>query len=162
MFRDDGNAFLCGIVDHFEKKILLSDRASNGSSGRYDYAAPECSESQIPSAVDVFSLGMIMYAMVTHRRPFDGCKTLNVEKGLRPQFPDDTSSYPIGLAELIRACWSHDARDRPSMQEVKDSLLVIGLVHSFRRGSLSRLETRWSKDPDLVGLVNLYKLYSHH
>nr|UDO46925.1 ser/thr kinase [Pandoravirus massiliensis] len=78
--------------------------------------------------VDVYSFGIVMWEVVTRRRPFAdrgfADVALAVLDGVRPAIP---SSCPSDLAKLMTACWDADPDARPSMEEVVARLDTIAL-----------------------------------
>ena len=102
-----------------------------------------------------------MFEMMTCHRPFHGMYTQDapwlVKQAIRPKIPDD-SSYPVGFVELIQLCWLQDANSRPSIDEVKHSLLAIGLAYALRERR-PWLETRWAMEPHLGELIKLYEFF---
>ncbi|AVK76566.1 serine-threonine kinase [Pandoravirus neocaledonia] len=83
--------------------------------------------------VDVYSFGIVMWEVVTRRRPFAdrgfADVALAVLDGVRPTIP---SSCPPDLAELMAACWDADPDVRPSMEEVVARLDAIALAMDRR------------------------------
>jgi len=70
---------------------------------------------------DLFSLGVVLYEMVTGRRPFDGqtlpniCERVLNSSPLPPSQADP--SLPTGLDDLLAACLAKDPRERTSSAE---------------------------------------------
>src|SRR5207248_7637670 len=67
-----------------------------------------------------YSLGMIMWEFTTgkkpfHDRPYDEYLVLDILKGERPQITDDTPEF---YAELMKKCWDHDPKNRPTAREI--------------------------------------------
>jgi serine/threonine protein kinase len=73
------------------------------------YMAPEVLMGQpYTQAADIYSLGMIMYEILTGLPPFyneshDTDLTLLILQGERPQFPEKIK-YPQLLVDLIKQC----------------------------------------------------------
>ena len=71
---------------------------------------------------------MLAYELITRQRPYEG-STIdfvreNVPNGKRPTKPH-SYQCPVELWKLIRECWKHGPKDRPSMTEVKQKLEQI-------------------------------------
>jgi serine/threonine protein kinase len=93
--------------------------------------APEMIKSShyTPSA-DIYSLGIVMYEMVTGQKPFGGrmkeqrmTRSLNVD----PHPPSEHAEYcSQELEDLIMRCISKDVDERPSeARELSRSLFVL-------------------------------------
>ena len=54
-----------------------------------------------------------------------GIRVMIAEKK-RPKIP---SSWPLGLANLIKDCWAHFPSDRPKMEEVKLKSTTINMQY---------------------------------
>ncbi|AJF96760.1 ser/thr kinase [Pandoravirus inopinatum] len=83
--------------------------------------------------VDVYSFGIVMWEVVTRRRPFAdrgfADVALAVLDGMRPTIP---TACPPDLADLMAACWDADPDARPSMGEVVSRLDAIALAMNHR------------------------------
>jgi serine/threonine protein kinase len=131
----------CGVVhrdlkslnilldDDFEAKIgdlglakfLHDGEVHTMRIGSYPWMAPEVLHSEFYNEkADVYSYGMIVYELATLRYPFGECrdaKSIQYQV-LNRRRPALDSSVPVSVSNLIRRCWSHDARERPSFAEI--------------------------------------------
>ena len=89
--------------------------------------------------VDVFSFGMIMYAVLAGSMPYSRKVTIYeimriVPNGKRPQL---TSNIPSGYWPIIKRCWETSPALRPTFDEVVEDLKAVTLgnvpdFHKFR------------------------------
>ena len=73
------------------------------------YSSPECLQDEIVTpASDVYSIGIIMYQMVTGRTPFDGDTPVEIAMRHITEVPEPPSqlnpNIPTGLVEIIMRC----------------------------------------------------------
>src|SRR5438105_14442922 len=93
--------------------------------GVVPYMAPEIlSKKPYTKKSDVYSFGMIMWEFTTgkkpfHDRPHDQYLILDILKGERPQITDDTPEF---YSKLMKRCWDHDPKNRPTAWEIYFSL----------------------------------------
>ena len=77
--------------------------------------------------VDVYSLGIVMWEIITSRRPFEDVSpwlipAAVVERRQRPALPE---WIPAPYAELISAAWAQDHTQRPSAQQLLECLHAL-------------------------------------
>lgn len=136
----------CGVLvkvnDFGLSKILppgKSHIANSNIGGTIGWAAPECivPNGMVSTAIDIFSLGIMMWNLVTGEVMFDGSPediARSILNGGRPQFPPGTDFRFVVLAE---SCWNHRPQDRPTAKQVVQELTKM----------ISALESMWgSKD----------------
>lgn len=87
------------------------------------YMAPEVSENEFgysKSAADVFSFATIVYLLFEGKNDFFKDKNpFSFRSGEMPQFSDST---PPAFCELITKCWDQNFNNRPSFDEIVNSL----------------------------------------
>ena len=97
-----------------------------GETGSYRYMAPEVFEhNPYDKSVDVFSFAMILYEMFEGLAPFDDkeayeAATLVARDGIRPVMKATT--YPPGMVDLIKRCWSSYTPKRPPFDSIVEQL----------------------------------------
>ena len=101
--------------------LLLYERC-----GTVRYMAPEVGLDlgySLPS--DVYSYGTLLWEICSLKKPFDTIKTTVdfenkvFKKGMRPKLSKDWS---IELKDVMTSCWTTEAKERPSMLDVKTKI----------------------------------------
>ena len=77
-----------------------------------------------PMAADIFAFGLLYYHIASGISPFDGIYQANIGpyffSGQRPPIPSNVSKFS---RNLINDCWHHDPKQRPSADELYQTLL---------------------------------------
>ena len=115
------------------------DDDSTGSTfGTPAYVAPERLDGQpAQTATDVYSLGVLMFEMITGRPPFPE-DTWDPEAPARPRVPPrlrGPAGLPPAVARLSQRCVAHDPLQRPPAREVADRLAAY--THPWWRGRVA-------------------------
>ena len=96
---------LAKIGDYgLSKYISASRRAGQTESvGTFHYMAPEIGKGQYGKEIDIYSLGIILYEMLTGTVPFDGESTQEI---LLKHLTDDPdlSALPQGISTVVSKC----------------------------------------------------------
>ncbi len=92
-----------------------------------------------PRTQDVYSWAIIMCEMLSGQPPWLGCSNVQIMASVvlrqeRPELPEHPERCPPDLGALVRDCWKHDPRDRPSTGEVVKLLSIIIKVRATPRG----------------------------
>jgi predicted Ser/Thr protein kinase len=94
--------------------------------GTPSYVAPETVEAASQSASDLYSLGVVLFEMLTGSLPFGGSTAFAVLKNHCTTPPPDPSSLnpalPAELDRLVLRLLSKDPSDRPSAEELRNEL----------------------------------------
>ena len=103
--------------------------------GTFQYMAPELLRGAVADArSDIFSLGCVLYEMVTGRRPFEGKTELSVLTAILEKEPEPASQLqptsPPALDHVIKICLEKDPEER------------------FQTARDVKLELRWIADND--------------
>ena len=115
--------------DTFVSDLGLSKSATTESIddsenyGIIPYIAPEIFQGQkYTEKSDIYSFGMIMWEIMTGRRPFwdrnhDVDLIIEIVDGLRPPI---VTNAPEGYIELMKECWHPDPVKRPTASSITD------------------------------------------
>lgn len=117
MFNQNKEPVICDFNQAKRTEKYLMDASTKFGSPLY--CAPEIrnNEDEYTPSVDIFSFGMIMYRIVSGKKPFkelpDIEKVRRIQNEERPPIDD-----PPVLASLIKRCWAHNPEQRPIATEV--------------------------------------------
>lgn len=125
LIAPDGSVRVCDLgLSRIVSKLSMTMCA-----GTPKWEAPECIESSTYStAADVYSFGMVLWEMKTAKEPFPEVtsfvelKKLVCDKKKRPDIPQDT---PRWLKDLMKACWAHNPKKRPSFDDIHKALSAL-------------------------------------
>ncbi|KAH7469329.1 putative serine/threonine-protein kinase/receptor R818 [Phytophthora ramorum] len=102
-----------------------------GLVGTTRWMAPEVMRGEriYTSKVDIYSLALILWELIEGKLPFENTRWNHevedfVLKGVRPNIRSDLC--PLRWKLLIVTCWQADPRERPTIQQVINSLQRIG------------------------------------
>src|SRR6185295_13642032 len=106
---------------------------------------------------------MIMWELTTRKKPFhdrphDQYLVMDILNGTRPQITDDT---PELYAELMKRCWDHDPENRPTADEIFDSLRGY-YSGSKERDIIKLAETKRQEIVKSEKFQSDAKNYKHH
>jgi phosphate ABC transporter phosphate-binding protein len=99
--------------------------------GTPDYMSPEQADGDaVSERSDLFSLGCVLYRMLSGEKPFDGNTTLAVLKAVALKDPkplrEANPAVPPALAELVKRLMAKEPKERPaSAREVAEALDAI-------------------------------------
>ncbi|RIA85965.1 kinase-like domain-containing protein [Glomus cerebriforme] len=116
-----GNIFIdseeTAVTGDFGISKSAIDNDDNEIYGIIPYVSPEVLQGQkYTKASDIYSFGMIMWELMTGRRPFwdkihDTDLIIEICDGFRPPIVTDA---PEGYIELMKECWNFDPNKRPT------------------------------------------------
>ena len=109
---------------------------SNKIIGVIPYLAPEVlSRKPYTKESDIYSFGMIMWEYTTgkkpfHDRPHNHLLISDILNGERPQITDDTPEF---YAELMKRCWDHNPKNRPTANEIMYCLREYRRINTTKK-----------------------------
>ncbi len=111
------------LMDFGMARLTKREAAGNSLSGTPAYWCPEQIMGKPQDArSDIFSLGVVLYELVTGRRPFDADTLQGVCNRVLSSVPlppsQSNSSLPTAFDELVARCLSKDPAGRPSSADV--------------------------------------------
>lgn len=158
--RDDGYAKILDFglaklkrhdltADPEDKTAELTETSKGLVMGTASYMSPEQARAQtIDERTDIFSLGVVMYEMLTGRTPFTGesisetlANLLNKEPAPMARYNEDV---PVELQRIVSKCLKKDREER--FQSVKELLTDLNEL----RAETSRNAKKGNEDIDTV------------
>ncbi|MFO0900353.1 MAG: serine/threonine-protein kinase [Pirellulales bacterium] len=119
----------------FARRTTAERSVDDAILGTPAYLAPEALAPALPidARSDLYSLGVVLFELLTHRRPFEGDSVAEVlERHRRAPPPDPRAiapAAPRALAELVRSLLAKEPLRRPqSAAELADQLVRLEIA----------------------------------
>lgn len=167
---NEGNALIMdfGIAHSLKREGKTGESVSVGTP---EYMAPEQANGQeAEHRSDLYSLGIILYEMVTGKLPFQGETALSISIKHKTEIPEDPrqqdTQIPEDLNRLILKCLEKDKRKR--YQNAEELLSALGKIEKATpasemkipgkaplslRGIMSQLKKQWKMIAALGSVV---------
>ena len=111
-------------IGDFDKIALILDKDRRYTvCGTYNYMAPEIFENNgkgYSFKVDIWSVGVIMYQLLTGKLPFNGENNVEIQKNILSFQPEglNTSELSLISADLIKQILVKDPTKRPGINQI--------------------------------------------
>jgi serine/threonine protein kinase len=165
-----GNIF---SYDNYNSKIgdlglcqqIVNKDDPNKIYGVIPYLAPEVLAKKLyTKESDIYSFGMIMWEHTTgkkpfHDRPHNSSLILDISKGERPQITNDTPEF---YAKLMKGCWDHDPKNRPSAIEIFNCIKEYYYIPHGKEEIIRLAEIKRQKFIKSEEYLSDMKNYKHH
>eukprot|EP01102_Stenamoeba_stenopodia_P010693 TRINITY_DN324_c0_g3_i1.p1 TRINITY_DN324_c0_g3~~TRINITY_DN324_c0_g3_i1.p1 ORF type:complete len:1230 (-),score=275.04 TRINITY_DN324_c0_g3_i1:2625-5846(-) len=112
------------VADYGLSSVMDSIKSHQFWAGTAQWRAPEVTETTYGLAADVYSYGVLLWEMITRKKPFEGlspAQALKVvkEKNARPPIPPHCPHF---FRELMESCWHVDPTERPNFPKIVEDL----------------------------------------
>jgi serine/threonine protein kinase len=121
-------------------------KTTGGAVGTVSFMAPELLDDQATynEKVDVYAFAMVIFEAIAEESPWGdanpGQVVLSTVTGIRPALPPHTRATRATaqgklLCELMKKCWSQEAKDRPAFTEISKDLILISIAAADGAGA---------------------------
>jgi eukaryotic-like serine/threonine-protein kinase len=148
-----------------DEALLLVETNLGSILGTVPYMSPEqACGTPVDKETDIWSLGVILYEMVTGHQPFVGEAPREVMTSIREKQPPPLTSYskqtPAELQQIISTTLRKDRRERyqsasEMLQALKNLRHNLELQDELDRSTTAPLWLRWIRSPAALVLVLL-------
>mmetsp|Transcript_23032 Transcript_23032/g.54744 ORF Transcript_23032/g.54744 Transcript_23032/m.54744 type:complete len:248 (+) Transcript_23032:44-787(+) len=150
---------ICKLADFgLARRVTIS---AQNMGGTLRWAAPELvfGDKKASMKADIYSLGQVMYFILTGRRPYQGLATSEIHSNMRRNM-DPTEKWPSGhLSKLLKPCIEHcrrtDPTERLAAMAVAEVLETIATTPGGRRS----IHSEGSRSPKTVGVPGVVSLH---
>lgn len=142
-----------GFVREFNpyKRLFLSTMC-----GTTAYMAPEVLKNEKYSgfAIDVWSMGIILYAMIYGELPFDSDDELVTKTKIVNDEPVYKDVYPVAVNDLLKKMLSKNPALRPTITEILNSPFLIDTTNSAMERKPSQVQ---NEEESIISINQHYK-----
>jgi serine/threonine protein kinase/tetratricopeptide (TPR) repeat protein len=157
MIDREGNARIMdfGIARSLKAKGITEAGAMIGTP---EYISPEQVEGEETDLrSDIYSLGTILYEMVTGKVPFEGETTISIAMKHKKETPVNPREFnplvPEDLSQLILRCMEKDKERR--FQDAKELFSELSKIEEEKPESKKISETKWKSSIAVLPFVDL-------
>jgi len=140
--------FVCKICDFGLACVAGAQEIKSGSLGTITHMPPERLMSDaVVKSVDVYSVGILLWQLMTRKRPFMGLTwaqvVFQVCEGRCPQFPEDGDNDVKSVREVYSDCTAFDVEKRPAITDIVTRLgnLVMNLEGQVMNADMKRMSS---------------------
>ena len=114
--------YLCKIINFgVSERVKKNDQSIKEAIGTAYYIAPEVLLGECECKSDIWSLGVILYMMITGKPPFEGSDDREiirkVRQGVFSMDPDDFEGISEECKDLIQWMLTKDPKSRPNARD---------------------------------------------
>ena len=118
-----------GLAEIRRATTLLSIQGQ-GVAGTLHWMPPEFlkvgGKKKASTASDVYSLGVVLWEILTGQAPFDGDDEATIREAIKTgELLDIPPHLPVKVQLLLHQCWALNSAERPSCEEIIHTLKVI-------------------------------------
>jgi serine/threonine protein kinase len=133
-----------------------TSKAGGSSVGTVAWMAPELFglKPKYANASDVYAYGMTAWELASREVPYEGVVYDEIKSAVRAGEREDIpSECPQSFAALIQSCWSSDARLRPNLDVIVESLAGLIAAEPKATALVVPVSTYQDASPSSMGLV---------
>jgi serine/threonine protein kinase len=125
IMSDDTEKAHLKLLDFGLSQFLGPSQTANDPFGTITFVAPEILQQKpYGQKIDIWSLGVITYILLTGSQPFDADEDSEIARQIIKENPDYSSSTFGSVSkdglDFVKACLTKDQAKRPSIQEMLD------------------------------------------
>lgn len=141
------------VGDYGLSSLMDSIQRHQYWAGTAQWRAPEVTENSYGLAADVYSYGVVLWEMITRKRPFEGLPAVQAlrlvkENNARPSIPQHCPPF---FRELMEACWHADPNSRPSFPK------IVEMLKQYESEGFTQNQTEVFRETDVNSSLAFFK-----